>query len=273
MRFFQPDKINLCSTLAIISLVGLQSPAKAVSISTYLSAPSSQSTIFAGTTTETFESLSPGIRTTDFVSVIGTYKLNATNRVSIQADNQYGSGTGNYMALGAQSGSSAPITLLLSSPASYFGFSWNAGDPNNGLSFYNGNTLVAKFSSSSVQNILSKPTVTALGGAVYNSSKYRGKPPTGSQNAGENYAFINFIATGGSFDRLVFDNSGSSGTGFESDNHTVLSLGPRAHSTFVLVGDISVAPEPGALPLAVCSFASFGAFATYRFKRRRHTVK
>ena len=262
-------KLGILSILTLSAAFYLSNSAKAISISIYLSAPKSQSTIYSNTTVETFNSLSPGNRTTDYNSAIGIYHLSPTNPFNIQADNQYGSGTGNYVALGAQSGTSAPFTLNLTSPATYFGLSWNAGDNNNGLSFYNGTILVGQFISSSIQTKLSGTTVTALDNTVYTSSSYRGKPPAGTQNAGENYAFINFIATGGTFDSVVFSNSGSIGTGFESDNHTVLGTPISPDGKFVFVKNVSAVPEPGVFSIGLCSLVGIAGFSlTRRFRKK-----
>ena len=163
-------KYSIGIALASVAMMAISSFAQAVTINTYLSAPKVQGTSFSGTTVETFETLATGNRITNFASVIGTYQLSAANPFNIQADNQYGSGTGNYVALGAQSGTSAPFALVFTAPVAYFGFSWNAGDNNNGISFFSGGVLVGKFTSSSIQTKLTGPTgttVTALDGGTY----------------------------------------------------------------------------------------------------------
>lgn len=226
---------------------GCLSSAHAQEISLYLSAPKTQSTIFTSTTVETFDATA-GHYTSNFSSVIGTYTLSSTNAFNILADNQYGSGTGQYMAFGAQSGTSGPITLTFSAPQSYFGFSWNAGDNNNGIAIYNGATLLRRFSTATIRTMLSGPTVTAIDSTVYNSSQYFGKPPAGTSNSGEPYAFLNFIASGGTFTSIVFDNSGSTGSGFETDNHTIRASSVTPNGSFVFVS--TSAPEPATWVLA-----------------------
>lgn len=269
-----------------LALLAISSISQAQTIDIYLSAPASQQTIYGSTTTETFDTpgtgpdtLALGNRTTDFHSIIGTYQLSPSNPFNIQADNQYGTGTGNYMAIGAQSGTSAPFTLQLNSPQKYFGFSWNAGDNNNGLTFYNGSTQLVRFSSQTIQTLLSAPTVTALDGTVYFSSQYKGKPPSGAQNSTENYAFLNFVVTSGTFDRIVFDNSGLTSSGFESDNHTITAISVVPNPKFVYAGSfttppgqVGTTPEPGALPLMLCAVGVLG-FAMTGAKLRRKPIR
>lgn len=196
------------------------------------------------------------------MSSIGTYQVNSTAKLAVVANNQYGANTGNYVALGAQSGSSAPVTLQLAGGNSYFGFSWNAGDVNNEISFYNGSQMVGYYSTATVTGLLKQPTVTALDGTTYTSSQYYGQPGT-RLNSGEPYAFINFIDTAGTFDKVVFGNSHTTGTGFESDNHTIRLNAPNAANSFVFVG--SATPEPGSVGL----FIGLGISAGIFLKRRR----
>lgn len=249
---------------AFVTLAACFTPSAATAsgFDVYLSAPGSQSTIFTDTLTETFSGFTPGIYTSNLTSSIGTYQLSSTNKLAVVANNIYGTGTGNYVALGAQSGSSAPVTLQLSGAHSYFGFSWNAGDVNNEISFYNGSTLVGRYSTATITNILKKSTVTALNGSTYNSSDYYGQPST-HLNSSEPYAFINFIDSTGTFDKVVFGNSGTTGTGFESDNHTIRTTAPSAVSSFVFVG--SVTPEPGSVGLCI----GLGLSSCLFLKRRR----
>ena len=89
-------KYSIGIALASVAMITISSFAHAVTINTYLSAPKVQGTIFSGVMIETFESLATGNRITNFASIIGTYQLSAANPFNIQADNQYGSGTGNY---------------------------------------------------------------------------------------------------------------------------------------------------------------------------------
>lgn len=257
------------STLIIGSLFTLVGTASAATtLDVYLSAPDSQVTPFANTTVETFESLTAGTnQTTNYLGAIGTYVLDATTRFAVVADDQYGNGTGNYMSIGAQSGSSAPVTLNLTTPARYFGFAFQAGDTNNGLTFYSGTTLIGRFSTATILSLLGSTTVKAVNGTTYQSSQYKGKPNTTNVNTGEAYSFVNFFANGGTFDRVVFDNSNTTGTGFESDNHTVSSAAQTPQGDFVVVGSV-VVPEAETGVLFAGTGIAFAGMIVVR--RRKH---
>lgn len=255
--------VPLTAALLILAAGGRAHAQAPASLAVYLSRPQSQTTIFTDTITETFESLDTGNHTTDYSSAIGIYDIGNGNPFNIQDDNQYGSGTGKYMTFGAQSGTSEPITLTFNSPQAYFGFSWNAGDQWNGLTFYNGSARIGHFSTSTLTDLLGRPTVRAIDNTVYNSSEYYGKPGNTSQNPGEPYAFVNFIATGGTFTRIIFDNSGLTATGFESDNHTIRATTPTPDNSFVFVTAVASAPEPISL-----SFLMLGTVPFLAARRR-----
>ncbi len=102
--------------------------------------------------------------------------------------------------------------------------------------------------------------VTAVNGTQYSSATYYGQPITG-QDAAEPFSFVNFFDTVGTFDTVVFDNSNTTGTGFESDNHTVFDASTPDPS-FVYVANTKISlgdpvpsalttPEPGALGLMI----------------------
>jgi hypothetical protein len=250
-------KNNNCINLLIfLSAVGGMSPVHA-QISVYMSAPRATGSGFTNTDIETFESLTTGIKTATFASpnygtavtgITGTYTGSATQPFYIGPGTDAWSFGDKYFAVGAQSGSSAAVTLQLSGTVKYFGFGWGAGDGNNRISFYKSGALQGEFSSATLQALLGNPTVTAINGSVYNSSDYRGQPSNPTVNSGENYAFVHFIAPSG-VDRVDFFNIGT-GSGFESDNHTIRFNAPTITGTsLVYGGEISI-PEPGTLLLA-----------------------
>jgi hypothetical protein len=234
--------------------------ATAATISVYISGPSVQSSFVAGGVTETFDSLAPALLQADYISPIGTYRMTASSSLSIEAPNQFGgadNGSGTttrYAAVGAQSGTAGPIVLDLTGPQDYFGFWWSAGDPNNGVSFYNGSALLARFSSADLIAALSpiNGRVTAIDGSRYRIRDYYGNPNTG-QNTDEPYAYVHAFTSGTTFDRLVFDNSGSLATGFESDNHTVHLGSSTVAASSVFIQSIAVADvaEPATTGLAL----------------------
>ena len=112
------------------------------------------------------------------------------------------------------------MTLTFSGPESYFGMWWSAADANNAVSLYSGTTLLATYNSTS-----------AFAGLP---SSYFGNPNSGA-DAGEMFAYVNFNATEGTaITSVVFSNNGTTATGFEADNFSVLNV-PEP-STLVLFG-------------------------------------
>ena len=143
------------------------------------------------------------------------------------------------IALGAQSGSSDPVTLTFKGPESYFGFWWSAADANNTVTFYSGSNALATYNESSAFSF------TSPGDAYYGNSNNGG-------DTGEPFAYFNFSGTAGTtFTSVVFSNNGTTGTGFEADNFSLGSV-----------------PEPSSLSLGVSSLA-ICALAMRR--RRRQT--
>jgi hypothetical protein len=230
--------------------------ARAASISIYISPPAVQYTEVTGTIVATFDSLAPGNITMPYASAIGVYNASPGAPFHINAPDQYGGATDpanptaptDYFTMGAQSGTSAPVSVTLNNSADYFGFWWSAGDVNNGVSFYIGSFLLTRFTTQTLLTMLNGGSgkVTALNGTRYNSSAYYGNPnaPAG-RNTGEPYVFIDLVANGVSFDRVVFDNSNTSSSGFESDNHTVAWTPVSISGDHVFVGNLTTeVPEP-----------------------------
>lgn len=255
------SRILSCAAAAAVGLC-LLSEARAASVSMYISAPGQQTSTITGVTTETFNSLTTGNRTTNYNSTIGTYVLSATTPFNIQDANQYGGASNSrYMTFGAQSGTTNAVVLNLTSPQTYFGMWWSAGDVNNGISLYSGGQLIARFATSSINTMLQAGSVFALNGTEYQSSAYFGNP-NNSQNNAEPYAYIHFFASTGTFDRIVFDNSGMTSTGFENDNHSIHATRRTPRPDYVGVPEV---PEPStlvlvALPLAAILYKRRGSF-------------
>jgi hypothetical protein len=100
------------------------------------------------------------------------------------------------------------FTLTLNQPASYFGL-WISGlDAGNSLAFFNGGTQVGSFSYSDV------PTAF-----THYPSDYAYNPNNGG-DYNQAFFFVNFRDTGGTFDKIVFTETGTNNGDFEMDNLT-----------------------------------------------------
>jgi hypothetical protein len=254
--------------------------AGAATLSAYLSAPGEVATEINGATTETFNEVTltgNQYNSNTLVSPIGTYVSNST-RIPIIAADQYGGALGSqYMYVGTRTGGdSTVVTLTLNSSADYFGFWWSAGDAANEIQVYSGNALVATFTTASLTSFLSTPTVTALNGTPYVSSTYYGNPnagPFNGQDSQEPFAYVDLVATGFTFNKLVLTNDASSG--FENDNNSIFDGSvnvPRDYTSFVKVEDIPVntpVPEPN---YGVLMGAVVAAGALWKFRSARVPV-
>ena len=209
------NKKNLAALLAVGGIASMTSVSRADNYNVVLTvaeAPTATNSTVADTTVETFNSLSQGDYT-NYASAIGTY-----SSISIRNANQYGGAagpgypTGSSYAVASTSSSLGGIpsyTLTFTTPVAYFGLWWSAGDPANYLTFYDGSTQVAAFST---QNLVNK---------LVNKS-YFGNPTPGrlGQDGNERFAFLNFYGLDSTlFTSVVFSNPGSSG--FENDNNTI----------------------------------------------------
>ena len=249
----------------LVAMLGLFTaaavPARAATIAIYISPPAVQYSEVGGTTVATFDTLAPGNMTTPYASPIGTYNASAAAPFDVNAADQYGGATDpanpttptRYFTIGAQSGTSAPVAVNLNQAADYFGFWWSAGDANNAVSFYSGNLLLARFTTATLVTLLNNASghVTAINGSAYSNSAYFGNPnaPSG-RDTSEPFVFVDFVVTGTTFDKVVFDNSGTTSSGFESDNHTVTSAPVTLSGDHVFVTTLNVnTPEPGAVVL------------------------
>jgi hypothetical protein len=179
------------------------------------------------------------------ITITGTYSADSTaqsgsNLINSSA-NQYGGAglVGSYPQLFA---GSYTITLASSGVpgVNYFGLWISALDAQNSLSFYSGNNLLLAFT----------PTqMLAAINARSDKASYYGNPNNMTLNSNEPYAFVNFFATGGTFDRVVFSNAG--GTAFESDNHTVAYRTPSP----IIGNDI---PAPWSISVMTSALAGLG---------------
>lgn len=213
---------------------------------------------------QTFDGLATGYNAAGFAwnnetTNVGSYQ----NTLIFNAD-QYGGagGTKQYFDVDASRSKNGQTvsTLKFTEAQSYFGLWWSAGDSTNAMKFYSNGNLVQTMTTADVKNYISK---------LANKSDYYGNPNSAfaGKNTGEPYAFINFYYDGGTFDEIQFTNlkpDGTlSGTGFESDNHTV------ATGYKTVTGNIvTVVPESSSL-FGVLAIGLVGAssFLTRRVKK------
>lgn len=215
-----------------------------------------------GVVTETFNGLTTGNYTTlafNGNSSLGTYSASAGGVFRIEPQDPFGGATdpsvkkneSRYFVFGQQTGTSIPVDLSLPTPYNYFGFWWSAGDANNAVSFYSGTELLAYIKAADITALLnSRATVYSIGGTPYATGDYFGDPAKGNTgaNSAQPYSYIDVIFSAGTFDTVRFDNSGSTGTGFETDNHALAVL-----TTFIPpASDVwleSNVPEPADIAL------------------------
>ncbi len=237
----------------LLSLFAAALPIHAAVIVSYAEVPGEYNSTLQNTTVFDFNSLDTGYQSNVAWSGVGSYDQLTVMPVDVYggAGNPNGS---NYSVQGA--GGVSESTLNLTSGTGYFGLWWSAGDNQNVLEFYSGSFLVARF------------TTQTLLDALTDQPGYHGNPMTGTFSGGnyaEPYAFVNFFGEGDTtWDRIVFTNT--SGSGFESDNHTVRDLtwggyegedGPMpGHLVARVDGNtVTLVPEPASTGLAGLGFA------------------
>src|SRR5208283_3224525 len=127
---------RLLRVLSAASIILTAASAQTGTLKVYLSPPAAQSSSVSAVATETFDAQTTGVKTTAYVSAagIGTYTGSATNPFAIMAPDVWGGATDsthtsptNYLGVGSDSDSTAPVYLTLTNPASYVGFWWSAG--------------------------------------------------------------------------------------------------------------------------------------------------
>lgn len=238
-----------------LALAGTSAHAASFSVSMEAAGVMNTTATFDYKGVETFDGLSAGVQSfsTDFggSTVTGTY-----SNVNVKAADQYGGAgnTGNYAVagLGANSSYSIQFTNTGASGINYFGYWLSALDAGNAISFYDGATQVFSFTPTEVLNLVSGQPA------------YFGNPVTG-QNGTEPYVFLNFFYNGGTFDKIVFEQtSAKPGAGYESDNHTIGYFIDQGGGT-----PVPGVPEPATWMMLISGFGLVGGAMR---QRRRSLV-
>lgn len=269
-----PSKLPTARLALLGALPLLCSPLQAALIVTYAENPQAVTSSLPNTTRFSFNNLNVGQRNTNvpwYKTSNGNQVLVGTfDQVYVQGQNAFGgaidvgfaSGSP-YAVQSATVGGAQAVpttTLTLAEPNAYFGLWWSAGDATNELTFYLGNSLVARFTTASLLNRLA------------GDASYKGNPRNRNEAKTESFAFINFFGDEGTtWDKIVLSNSPSSTSGFEADNYTsrvapwTPADGPRPGITLATVTGTTVTtiPEPSALLLTL------GTTALVGMRRRR----
>jgi hypothetical protein len=187
--------------------------------------------------------------TTDYGTsgaITGTYSSGAC----VDAANQYGGagGTGNFVTTHDDPGYTITLSTKSGIPGvNYFGYWLSALDPGNFLEFLDDGTVVGTFTPSDL--------IAALGACP---EAYCGNPNTAfkGDNAGQQYAFVNFVDTTGYFNEIEVNEVDEPGAGYESDNHTVAYC---SNAQACISGKVvSTTPEPGSVSLALLGIGLLG---------------
>ncbi|MEI6675885.1 MAG: hypothetical protein WCO57_11985 [Verrucomicrobiota bacterium] len=211
--------------------------------------------------TETFNSHPTGGINGYYSTTIGVTYSTTSSKDVIKGNDQYGGyHEENYLGVTANSS----VTLTLAAPAQYFGFYFTAGDPYNSIKVMSGLTTLMDFSTATLINMLPKGSgshITAINGNQYATDDYYGQP-TSNLNSSEPYAYLHFVAFGGTtFDQLIL--SQGSKFIFENDNHSILTATPVIPGSLVYV-------EGSAIPEASSWCMVLSALGGSLLVRRRH---
>jgi hypothetical protein len=179
---------------------------------------------------------SPFVTTFSGSPYVGTY----TGSIVWTGANAYGGAGGSATYPEALNGTS--YSLSINSQVNYFGLWFSALDAGNQLQFYNNSTLLFTFTPAQFISLVG----ACPGGG------FCGNPNAAflGQDSGEQFAYLDFYDSNGTFNKIVFSEVGNPGAGFESDNHAVGLLSAPPGGTVINV------PEPASFALlGVAAFA------------------
>jgi len=253
------------SFIVFFAIALLPTAAWAGSIIETIELPGVQSTRVTSTTgltTETFDGFATGRYTTPLTTAIGTVTAPAGSTYAIVAASEYGGagGTGNFFAIGAESGGTvADLALDTGSDQTYAGFWLSALDGNNSFAFYENSTLIQSFDAAEVKSFInSQPNATAYYGNP--NSKFLG------DDSGEPFAYLNFFAPAGTaFNKVVFSNAGT-GTGLELDNLSIAATYQGMTGTPVQATPL---PSPLAAGLVLVATLAIAPVAKRAFRKTK----
>ena len=191
-------------------------------------------------------------------SITGTF----SGSFNINPAGQYGGagGTGNYVVAFASGGIDLTLSHTAALPGiNYIGLQISALSAGNTLTFYKAGVQVGQYGPANL--------IQQVGACPNSSNPYCGNPTTG-QDAGEQFAYVNFFDLGGYFDEGRETQIG--GGGFETDNYTVGYVDTGAmFQTAALAETASPVPEPSSTAPLLSVLAALPGLAAWRRRQRR----
>ena len=264
------NSLRLAATAAALTVAAAASAGVPFDVRYETEKPGLQNTTatFSVGGVETFDKLDI-VNQTTFKTAFGTSGeiTGVYSNVRILGADQYGGadGKGNYAVTFSEKGYSLDLYSSIKGGVNYFGYWLSALDQGNHVTFYSHDKALFTFDPTDVLKAVKKDG---------DAKKYYGNPNDNfaGQNSGEPYIFLNFFNDGGSFDKVVFQETPQGG-GYESDNHTVGHFLTKGTGTSIDLNPESfpgagAVPEPATWGLLLAGFGLVGISA----RRRRPSV-